>query len=153
MLISLNPTMPQATVSSRMQVESSWTVLTRELMRTCQWLLKLHISKCRKDQLLVAELRNYNKRWTHYFVKFILISMRIIYCLSRACCYCSGSPRRMTRTQKKKITEKDHTRTRPVLQNSPKDLVITFDSQKLWWSMRTFLESLSSLLSNGVLDE
>ena len=32
------------------------------MMRTCQWLLKLHKSKCRKDQLCVAELRNYNKR-------------------------------------------------------------------------------------------
>ena len=32
------------------------------MMRTCQWLLKLHISKCMKDQLCVAELRNYNKR-------------------------------------------------------------------------------------------
>ena len=105
------------------------------------------------DQLHVAELINYNKRRTCYFVKFILILMRIIYCLSRARCNCSGSPRRMTRTQKEKITEKDHTRTRPVLQNSPKESVITFDSQKLWWSMCTFFEILSSLLSNGILAE
>ena len=56
-----------------------------------------------------------------YFVKFILILMRIIYCLSRVCWYCSGSLRRI----------KDHTRTRPVMQNSLKEAVITFDSQKL----------------------
>ena len=31
--------------------------------------------------------------------------------------------------------------------------VITFDSQKLWWSMSTFFEILSSLLSNGILAE
>ena len=46
------------------------------------------------------------------------------------CCY-SGSPRRMTRIQKEKTTEKDHTQTRPVLQNSLKEAVVTFDSQKL----------------------
>ena len=32
---------------------------------------------------------------------------------------------------KEKTTEKDHTQTRPVLQNSLKEAVITFDSQKI----------------------
>ena len=55
----------------------------------------------------------------------------IIYCLSHVHCYCSGSPRRMARIQKEKNIEKDHDRTRQVLQNSLKEAVITFDSQKV----------------------
>ena len=34
--------------------------------------------------------------------------------------------------------EKDHSRTSPACQNHQKESVITFDSQKLWRSMRTF---------------
>ena len=61
--------------------------------------VKLHQLMSSMDQLLVAELNNYNKRCTRYFVKFHLL-MRIIYFLNRACCYYSGSPRRMTRTRR-----------------------------------------------------
>ena len=53
------------------------------------------------------------------------------HCLSHAHCYCSGSPRRMARIQKEKNIEKDHDQTRPVLQNSLKEAVIIFHSQKL----------------------
>ena len=93
--------------------------------------LQRHQPNSLTDQLCEAELRNYNKRWTRYFVKIILILMRIIYCLSHAHCYCSGSPRRMARIQKEKNIEKDHDQTRPVLQNSLKEAVIIFHSQKL----------------------
>ena len=96
-----------------------------------------HEPKSLMDQLPVAELRNYNKRWTRYFVKSILILMRIIYYLSCACWYCSGSPRRI----------KDHTRTRPVLQNSLKEAVITFFFPKAIKLNEDILEILSSLLS------
>ena len=53
------------------------------------------------------------------------------YILCRSCCYYSGSSSRMPRIKKEKTTEKDHTRTRPVLQNSLKEAVITFDYQNL----------------------
>ena len=53
------------------------------------------------------------------------------YILRRSCCYYSGSSSRMPRIKKEKTTEKDHTRTRPILQNSLKEAVITFDYQNL----------------------
>lgn len=100
--------------------------------------LHRHQPKSLMDRLHVVEQRSYNKRWTRYFVRIILTSMRIIYCLSRVHCYCLGSPRRMAGTYKEMTTEKDHTRTRPVQQNSSKETVITLDFQRLWRSMRTF---------------
>ena len=69
--------------------------------------VKLHQLMSSMDQLLVAELNNYNKRCTRYFVKFHLL-MRIIYFLNRACCYYSGSPRRMTRTRRDWTREENY---------------------------------------------
>ena len=60
-----------------------------------------------------------------------MLLCEIIYCLSHAHCYCSGSPRRMARIQKEKNIEKDHNQTLLVLQNSLKEADIIFHSQKL----------------------
>jgi hypothetical protein len=68
--------------------------------------------------------------------------MRIIYYLSRAHLYCSGSPRRI----------KDHTRTRPVLQNSLKEAVIIGFPKAIKINEDIF-EILSSLLSKEIYSE
>ena len=50
-------------------------------------------------------------------------------------------------------TEKDHTRTRPVQQNSSKETVITLDFQKAMEVYEDILESLLSLVFNATRAE
>jgi hypothetical protein len=106
---------------------------------TYQSQLKLHRHRpLHIDHLHVAKLKSYNKRCMRYFVKLILNLMRIIYFLSRAHCYFSGSSRNMTRMYKEKSMKMDHAQSRRVQQSHQKETYIAFDSQMLWRCIRLF---------------
>jgi hypothetical protein len=97
--------------------------------------LHLHKHKPLMDRLHVVEQKTYNKRCTCYFMRFILTFMRIIYNLSRAHYYCSGSPRRMTSTHQERITKKSHAWDSTAWQNHQKESATIFYCQKLWRPM------------------